>query len=120
VRGAGRPRVLTDLVALVRHALEPDGALLPYPEQVRERYEAWLAAQEAAGKGFTPEQRWWLDKIAEYIGLNLQISPQDFEIDGDFVNRGGRWGAVEVLGGKWLELIDELNTVLVDSSTQGS
>jgi type I restriction enzyme, R subunit len=112
VRGAGRPRVLTDLVALVRHALEPDGALLPYPEQVRERYEAWLAAQEAAGKGFTPEQRWWLDKIAEYIGLNLRISPQDFEIDGDFVNRGGRWGVSAAFGTEWYAILNDLNQEL--------
>jgi type I restriction enzyme, R subunit len=113
VRGAGRPRVLTDLVALVRHALEPDGALLPYPEQVRERYEAWLAAQEAAGKGFTAEQHWWLDKIAEYIGLNLRISPEDFEVDGDFVNRGGRWGVVDAFGSDWQQLLAALNTELI-------
>jgi type I restriction enzyme R subunit len=112
VRGAGAPRVLTDLVALVRHALQPDGELLPYPEQVRARYEAWLAAGERAGKQFTPEQRWWLDKIAETIGLNLSIEPGDFDNDGAFLARGGRWGAVEALGPAWQEVLAEMNREL--------
>lgn len=112
VRGAGETRVLTDLVALVRHALEPDGQLTPYPAQVRARYEAWLAAGERAGKRFTPEQRWWLDKIAETIGLNLRVEPADFEIDGEFVNRGGRWGAMEALGPEWRAVLEEMNREL--------
>ena len=112
MRGAGETRVLTDLVALVRHALEPDGQLTPYPAQVRARYEAWLAAGERAGKRFTPEQRWWLDKIAETIGLNLRVEPADFEIDGEFVNRGGRWGAMEALGPEWRAVLEEMNREL--------
>jgi len=35
VRGGGAKRVLADLVALVRHAVQPDGELAPYPEQVQ-------------------------------------------------------------------------------------
>ncbi len=114
VRGAGTPRVLTDLVALVRHALQPDDELAPYPEQVRRRYEAWLAAQEATGKRFTPEQRWWLDKIAATIGLNLAVTAEDFEIDGDFANRGGRWGAMEAFGPAWQDVLAEMNRELSD------
>jgi type I restriction enzyme, R subunit len=87
--------------------------LAPYPEQVRARYDAWLAAQERAGKRFSGEQRWWLDKTAAYIGLNLQITPQDLEIDGDFVNRGGRYGAMDVLGTDWLQLLEEMNQELL-------
>lgn len=113
VRGVNTQRVLTDLIALVRHALQPDGELAPYPAQVQARYEAWLAAQEQAGKQFSAEQRWWLDKIAQHIGLNLQITPQDFEIDGEFVNKGGRWGAMDALGAEWQQLLDELNRELL-------
>ena len=65
MRGVGAQRVLTDLVSLVRHAVELDDELVPYPELVRRRYEDWLAAQEAGGRTFTEEQRWWLDRIAE-------------------------------------------------------
>jgi type I restriction enzyme R subunit len=113
VRGATAPRVLTDLVALVRHALQPDGELRPYPEQVRARYEKWLAAGERAGKQFTPEQRWWLDKITETIGLNLSVEPEDFDNDGAFIDRGGRWGAAEALGPAWRDVLAEMNRELV-------
>jgi type I restriction enzyme R subunit len=113
VRGVNTQRVLTDLIALVRHALQSEGELAPYPAQVQARYEAWLATQEQAGKQFSAEQRWWLDKIAQYIGLNLQMTPQDFEIDGEFVNKGGRWGAMDALGAEWLQLLDEMNRELI-------
>jgi type I restriction enzyme R subunit len=113
VRGTNTQRVLTDLIALVRHALQPEGELAPYPAQVQARYVAWLAAQEGAGRQFSREQRWWLDKIAQHIGLNLQIVPEDFEIDGEFVNRGGRWGAMVTVGADWLQLLAEMNRVLV-------
>ncbi len=79
MRRAGAARTLTDLVSLVRHALQMDDELIPYPERVRQRYAAWLAAQEAAGQSFTEEQRWWLDQIAEAIGLNLNVTLDDFQ-----------------------------------------
>ena len=113
VRGVGAPRVLTDLVALVRHALQPDGELLPYPEQVRARYEAWLAAGERTGQRFTPQQRWWLDRIATTIGLNLGIEPDDLDNDGEFHDRGGRWGAADALGPQWRDVLAEMNRELV-------
>ncbi len=113
VRGARTQRVLTDLISLVRHALQPDDELAPYPDLVQARYDAWLAGQEKAGKQFSEEQRWWLDRIAGYIGLNLHFRPDDFDIDGAFFNRGGRWGARDVLGEEWMELLHEMNQVLV-------
>ncbi|MCP4418458.1 MAG: DEAD/DEAH box helicase family protein [Chloroflexi bacterium] len=113
VRGVSTQRVLTGLIALVRHALQPEGELAPYPAQVQARYEAWLATQERAGKRFSAEQRWWLDKIAQYIGLNLQITPQDFDLDGEMYNQGGRFAAVDALGSDWLQLLDEMNAALV-------
>ena len=113
VRGANTQRVLTDLIALVRHAIQPEGELAPYPEQVKARYEAWLAAQEKAGKQFTAEQHWWLERIATTIGLNLRFVPDDFDNDGEFYNRGGRFGARDVLGEEWMELLHEMNQELV-------
>ena len=90
--------MLTDLVALVRHALQPEGELAPYPEQVQARYEAWLAAQEAAGKRSTPSSAGGWTRSPATIGLNLRIAPEDFEIDGEFVDRGGRWGSDRCAG----------------------
>jgi type I restriction enzyme R subunit len=111
VRGAGARRVLTDLVSLVRHAVQLDDELVPYPERVQRRYVEWLRAQEDEGKTFTPEQRWWLDHIAAHIGVNLEVHAQDFNT-GEFFNRGGQITAMRVFGTKLNDLLDELNQVL--------
>jgi len=112
VRGASAKRVLADMIALVRHAVQLDEELAPYPEQVRTRYERWLAQQEAHGRRFTAEQRWWLDQIAAHIGVNLSIAPDDFEY-GAFFNRGGPFAAARAFGKDWPAVLDELNAELV-------
>jgi type I restriction enzyme, R subunit len=112
VRGAATPRVLTDVVALVRHALALDDELAPYPARVWARYQDWLAAQEAAGRPFTGAQRWWLDRIAQHIGVNLAIAPGDLD-GGEFFARGGRIGARKQFGHAMPALLDELNQILV-------
>jgi type I restriction enzyme R subunit len=111
VRGVRTPRVLTDLVSLVRHAVQLDDELAPYPEQVQRRYSEWLAGQEQAGRTFTPEQLWWLDRIAEHIGVNLELAPEDLDY-GEFFNRGGRLGALRALGAEWRALVDQMNEAL--------
>jgi len=108
VRGAGTRRVLTDLVSLVRHAVQLDDELVPYPERVQRRYADWLAAQQTEGRVFTPEQRWWLDQVATHIGVNLEIHAEDFNY-GEFFNRGGQVAALRTFGTKLNELLDELN-----------
>ena len=113
MRGAATPRVLTDVVALVRHALALDDELAPYPAQVWARYQDWLAAQEANRRPFTEGQRWWLDRIAQHIGVNLAIAPGDLD-GGEFFARGGRIGARKALGSGWPVLLEELNAELVE------
>jgi type I restriction enzyme R subunit len=111
VRGAGTRRVLTDLVSLVRHAVQLDDELVPYPERVQRRYAEWTVAQQAEGKTFTPEQRWWLDQVATHIGVNLEIHAEDFNY-GEFFNRGGQITAIRVFGTRLNDLLNELNQVL--------
>jgi type I restriction enzyme R subunit len=111
VRGVGAPRVLADLVSLVRHAVQIDDELEPYPERVRERYEGWLAAQEAAGRRFTGEQRWWLDQIAAHIGVNLGVSADDFGY-GALFSRGGWIAARRLFGSGLPALLAEINEAL--------
>ena len=112
VSGAATQRVLTDLVSLVRHAVQLDDELAPYPQIVKQRYESWLADQEAAGRHFTATQRWWLEQIAEHIGVNLAMTADDFDY-GDFFDRGGQLTARKQFGPKLPALLDELNAVLV-------
>ena len=45
VKGASRQRILTDLVSLVRFAMQQDNELVPYPERVAANFKAWLAQQ---------------------------------------------------------------------------
>lgn len=113
VRMGRTKRLLTDLIALVRHALQPESELIAYPEQVQVRYAAWLGAQAESGKQFTPEQRAWLDAIAEHIGVNLSIELNDFD-DGMFFQRGGVRAAIALFGDvrTLRNLLEELNTVL--------
>jgi type I restriction enzyme R subunit len=84
---------------------------VPYPHRVQGRYQEWLAAQAAAGRNFTPEQRRWLDKIAEAVGLNLAFTQEDFQ--DYFFDEGGLLAARRLFGGELPALLDELNQVLV-------
>ena len=58
VRGVGKERLLTDLVALVRYALQQTDILYPFADQVNENFNHWL--EEQAGKEFNDEQMRWL------------------------------------------------------------
>ena len=111
-RGGRQASVLTDLVSLVRHAVELEDELVPYPELVQQRYEEWLAAQEAAGRTFTEPQRWWLDRIARAIGVNLGVRVEDFQY-GELFQRGGWYAARELFGAELPDLLRELNDTLV-------
>jgi len=112
VRGAEGKRALTDVIALVRHTVQLDDELVPYPDQVQRRYADWLEAQTAAGRDFSDEQRWWLDRIAEHIGVSLSVSADDLS-NNPFQARGGLFRAHEVFGTDLGALLDELNATLV-------
>jgi len=109
VRGSG-PRVLADLVSLVRHVVLNED-IEPYPAMVQKRYLEWLKAQEAGGKVFTPEQRWWLDQIAAHIGINLEMTSEDFT-SGAFFQKGGQVAAQRAFGEGLTKVVDELNEAL--------
>ena len=110
VHGSGG-RVLTDLVSLVRFALEQDDELVSYPELVGERFENWLALQESAGRTFTPEQLAWLARIRDHVAAAMAISPDDFQYT-PFAERGGLGKAAELFGEGLTPLLDELNAAL--------
>jgi type I restriction enzyme, R subunit len=111
VKGASQRRILTDLVSLVRYAMHQENELVPYPERVMANFKAWLAQQQAAGKGFTDEQRWWLEKMAEHIASNLGIEAEDFE-SVPFNQRGGLGKVHQIFGAELPKVIEELNKEL--------
>lgn len=112
VKGASRRRILTDLVSLVRYAMHQENELVPYPECVAANFKAWMAQQQVAGKGFTDEQRWWLEKMAEHIASNLGIDAEDFSYT-PFDQRGGLGRVHQLFGAELPKVIDELNRDLV-------
>jgi type I restriction enzyme R subunit len=107
VRGKGGKQ-LVDVIAMVRHAINPDAPLAPVGMTVEERYREWLAEKERAGVTFTVDQRKWLDAIKDHIASSLAIEPDDFE-DVPFNTIGGLGRAHELFGDKLAAILDELN-----------
>lgn len=110
VHGHGQ-RVVTDLVNLVRFALNREDELRPYPETVNERFASWLAQQRQAGKDFGPYELEWLERIRDVIASSLTVSIDDLD-DPPFAERGGIGGAYNVFADELEPLLEELNRVL--------
>ncbi len=102
---------LTDLVSLLRYTVGVDAELVPYADRVRERYGGWLAQQKMRGIEFSPNQRWWLDRMVEVIAVSAGISVADLDA-APFNERGGVDGALRDLGDRTSDLLNELNTEL--------
>jgi type I restriction enzyme R subunit len=105
-------KVLTNLVSLVKHALEPEGELVAYPLTVEQRFQNWLAQQEQAGTTFTDDQQAWLNRIKDHLATSLAIAPDDFELE-PFVSHGGFGRANGTFNGGLAPLLDELTQELV-------
>ncbi|MBA2496602.1 MAG: restriction endonuclease subunit R, partial [Acidimicrobiia bacterium] len=110
VRGSAGT-VLTNIVSLVRFTLGADAELAPFPDQVAERFDAWLLQQKDAGRTFTDEQVTWLRLIRDHLAASLSIEPQEL-LDPPFSQRGGL-GRARALFGRDLEgLLSELTEVV--------
>jgi type I restriction enzyme, R subunit len=108
VRGASGARIMTDLVSLVRYALEQENELVPFPEKVDANFMAWLAQQE---KKFNEEQVLWLGMIKDHIAGNLSIDTEDFEY-APFSQEGGLGKVYQLFGDELNDILDELNEAL--------
>jgi type I restriction enzyme R subunit len=113
VKGTSQRRLLTDLVSLVRFAMQQDNELVPYPERVQSNYSAWLAQQQTAkGQTFTAEQLHWLEMIRDHIAANLGIEPDDFEY-APFNSEGGLGKVHQLFGAELTQVIEAMNRELV-------
>ena len=110
VHGSGQ-RVLTDLVSLVKYAAGMDDELVPFRVQVDERFAAWLAQQEAAGRTFSPEQRRWLEMIRDQIAGSFAIERDDLD-EAPFNRHGGLGRLYALFGDDYQQILDELNEAL--------
>ncbi len=70
-------KTLTNLIVLVRHAIDPQHEqLVPFPELVESRFQIWLSQQDSA---YTDAQLEWLHVIKNYIALNGAFETSDQE-----------------------------------------
>ena len=67
-----------------------------------------MAQQQASGKAFSDEQRWWLEKMAEHIASNLGIEIEDFGY-APFDQRGGLGRVHQLFGAELQEVMASLN-----------
>ncbi|GAA4421881.1 type I restriction-modification enzyme R subunit C-terminal domain-containing protein [Acidovorax lacteus] len=112
VKGASQRRLLTDLVSLVRFAMQQTNELVPYPERVQANFKAWLAQHQQTGnQPFTPEQQHWLEMIRDHIAANLGIEIDDFEY-APFNAQGGLGKVHQLFGAGLPKVIEELNREL--------
>ncbi len=111
VRGSGQ-RMLSDIVSLVRFAIGEDTELVPFADHVRERFDAWLAAQQLMGRIFTPEQCRWLEDIRDHIAGSVSMGLEDFQL-APFDQKGGVGRAYTLFGKELGALLDEMNRELV-------
>ena len=99
---------LVDLVAIVKHAVDPAGPLVPMADQVEERYEEWLAEKARRRQTFTADQRRWLDAIKDHIAKSLAIERDDFEY-APFGQMGGLGAVYRAFGADLDSVLAELN-----------
>ncbi|SEA68237.1 type I restriction enzyme, R subunit [Desulfuromusa kysingii] len=111
VRGAAANHILTDLVSLVRFAMQQENELVPFPEKVQVNFRAWVDQQQASGKSFTAEQRKWLEMIRDHIAANLLIETDDFDY-APFTQEGGIGKVWQLFGDDLSKILDELNEAL--------
>lgn len=125
-------KTLTNLITLVRHAVDPQKTpLAPFPELVEQRFKNWLAQQQAAQPQpgtknqelrtprFNESQIHWLEVIKNYIALNGAFATDDQTAYLD------AWQSVDsdegvplavakrVFGGDPKSIIEELNQALI-------
>jgi type I restriction enzyme R subunit len=110
VHGSGE-RTLADLVSLVRFAVHEQDELVPYAEQVRERFDSWLAQQGSAGRTFTAEQLRWLEMTRDQVATSLGVEMGDFDYV-PFNQEGGVGRASQLFGPELPSLLADLNTEL--------
>jgi type I restriction enzyme R subunit len=99
-------RRFTDLVSLVRVALEQEPVLQPFEEHVRTRFDEWIEKKRKEAITFTGDQMAWLEKMRDYIIASGSVDREHLEADNVL-------GPVyRAFGERLWPLIEELNLSL--------
>jgi type I restriction enzyme R subunit len=113
VRGGGPQKLLTDIIALIRFALEETPILEPFTSSVNRAFDHWINQQEQQGRKFTPDQMKWLEMIRDHIAGSAAIEMEDFDTV-PFDQWGGRIRAQSLFGNELPMILNELNEALVE------
>ena len=105
VKGAGPDKLLTDIISLVRFAIDDTATLEPYKETVDRRFQEWLNNQEGS---FSKEQMAWLEMIKDHIATSLRIEIDDFE-NIPFQAKGGAVKVSQLFGDRLDTILETLN-----------
>jgi type I restriction enzyme R subunit len=112
VKRASPPKLLTNIISLIRFQMGELEILEPFNETVNRRYEEWLASQEENGKKFTPEQKEWLSMIKDQVAASLHVEIEDLEYP-PFYEKGGAIRFYSLFGANGEKTLKELNEVLI-------
>jgi type I restriction enzyme R subunit len=74
-------RRFTDLVSLVRVALEQEPVLQPFEEHVRTRFNEWIEKKRQEAVTFTADQMAWVEKMRDYIIASGSVDREHLEAD---------------------------------------
>ena len=107
--------MLTNIVSLVRFAVDKSHDLEPFPTTVEERYQIWLKDQHKGGMDFTEEQMEWLTMIKDFVAEKGGFEDdlvEVFQLDPKMRDRGGYIKAQQVFGAQLQPIVQELNQYL--------
>ncbi|MHA1972573.1 MAG: type I restriction endonuclease subunit R [Candidatus Hodarchaeales archaeon] len=111
VHEADSRRLLTDLISILRYELQETDELVPFREQVEERYQHWLEWQKKQGAEFTDLQLRWLDMIKNHLIGELTVTQQDLQY-APFQQLGGMIQARKIFGKELPEILNEITQVI--------
>ena len=95
----------------MRFALHQKPVLRPFSEEVRERFDGWMAQQANKGRNFSGQQVRWLEMMRDHIATSLEVEVEDFDYT-PFHEAGGLGTATQVFGKELKVILRELNEVL--------
>jgi type I restriction enzyme R subunit len=113
-RVRGNPtRILTDIVMLVRFALDKDDVLEPLPAKVAGKFNLWLGREKNAGREYSTDQLGWLVAIRDHLAVNAEVTREDLQDMAGFAGKGGLVKAQELFGSRLDDLLGDLSDALV-------
>jgi type I restriction enzyme R subunit len=112
VRG-NATRILTDIVMLVRFAIDKDEVLEPLPAKIAGKFNLWLGREKNAGRDYSQEQLAWLTAIRDHLAVNGDVTRGDLQDMPAFGGKGGLIKARELFGTRLDGVLGDLSDALV-------